>query len=210
MSRFDLSFGNDMKFKAALIAAFAALCLPVSGTLANDIAKNQCAACHGADGNSVNPEWPNLAGQHAKYITQQLHAYKSGERVNANMSAMVTTLTDEDMVALGDYYSTLAPRIGQIAAEDIAAGEKLYRGGDKEKGVPACMACHGPNGAGNPAANYPALHGQHAKYTSMQLAAYRSGERKTDAERKSMMQAIAAKLSDEDIANLASYINALH
>lgn len=199
-----------MKFKAALIAAFAALCLPVSDTLSNDIAKNQCAACHGADGNSVNPEWPNLAGQHAKYITAQLRAYKSGERVNPNMSAMVTTLTDDDMVAIGDYYSTLAPKIGQIAAEDIAAGEKLYRGGDKEKGVPACMACHGPNGAGNPAANYPALRGQHAKYTTLQLAAYRSGERKTGADRKSMMQAIAAKLSDEDIANLAGYINALH
>ena len=199
-----------MKFKAALIAAFAVLCLPVTGASANDIAKNQCAACHGPDGNSINPEWPNLAGQHAKYITQQLRAYKSGERVNPNMSAMVTTLTDDDIVAIGDYYSTMAPKIGQISAENIAAGEKLYRGGNKDDGVPACMACHGPNGAGNPAAGYPALRGQHAKYTSIQLAAYRSGERKTGAESKSMMQAIAAKLSDEDIANLANYINALH
>ncbi len=199
-----------MKFKAALIAAFAVLCLPVAGASANDIAKNQCAACHGPDGNSINPEWPNLAGQNAKYITQQLRAYKSGERVNPNMSAMVTTLTDEDIDAIGDYYSTMAPKIGQIAAENIAEGEKLYRGGDKDDGVPACMACHGPNGAGNPAANYPALRGQHAKYTSLQLAAYRSGERKTGAERKSMMQTIAAKLSDADIENLASYINALH
>lgn len=199
-----------MKFKAALIAAFAVLCLPVADASANDIAKNQCAACHGPDGNSINPEWPNLAGQHATYITQQLRAYKSGERVNPNMSAMVTTLTDEDIDAIGDYYSKMAPKIGQIAAENIAAGEKLYRGGDKDDGVPACMACHGPNGAGNPAANYPALRGQHAKYTSLQLAAYRSGERKTGAERKSMMQTIAAKLSDADIENLASYINALH
>ena len=199
-----------MKFKAALIAAFAVLCLPGAGASANDIAKNQCAACHGPDGNSINPEWPNLAGQHAKYITQQLRAYKSGERVNPNMSAMVTTLTNEDIVAIGDYYSSMAPKIGQISADKIADGEKLYRGGDKESGVPACMACHGPNGAGNPAANYPALRGQHAKYTSIQLAAYRSGERKTGAERKSMMQTIAAKLSDEDIANLADYINALH
>ncbi len=199
-----------MKFKAALIVAFAVLCLPVAGASANEIAKNQCAACHGADGNSINPEWPNLAGQHASYITQQLRAYKSGERVNPNMSAMVTTLTDEDIDAIGEYYSKMAPKIGQISADSIAEGEKLYRGGDKDDGVPACMACHGPNGAGNPAANYPALRGQHAKYTSMQLAAYRSGERKTGAERKSMMQTIAAKLSDADIENLASYINALH
>ncbi|MGR9089521.1 MAG: c-type cytochrome [Gammaproteobacteria bacterium] len=199
-----------MKFKAALIAAFAMLCLPGAGASANDIAKNQCAACHGPDGNSINPEWPNLAGQHAKYINQQLRAYKSGDRVNPNMSAMVTTLTDKDIVAIGDYYSTMSPKIGRISADNIAAGEKLYRGGDKDNGLPACMACHGPNGAGNPAANYPALRGQHAQYTSIQLAAYRSGERKTGTERKAMMQTIAAKLSDEDIANLASYINALH
>ena len=199
-----------MKLKAVLITAFAVLCVPGAGASANDIAKNQCAACHGPDGNSINPEWPNLAGQHAQYITQQLHAFKSGERENPNMSAMVTTLTDDDMVAIGDYYSTMAPKIGQIAAENIAAGEKLYRGGNADDGVPACMACHGPNGAGNPAANYPALRGQHAKYTTIQLTTYRSGERKTGAERKAVMQTIAAKLSDEDIANLANYINALH
>jgi len=199
-----------MNLKVALIAAFAAVTLAGAAASANDIAKNQCAACHGPDGNSINPEWPNLAGQHPKYVTGQLRAYKSGERVNPNMSAMVTTLTDDDIVALGDYYATKAPKIGQISAENIAAGEKLYRGGNGDKGIPACMACHGPNGAGNAAANYPALRGQHAKYTSMQLSAYRSGERTTGADRKSMMQTIAAKMSDDDIENVAAYINALH
>ena len=177
---------------------------------ANEIATTQCAACHGPDGNSVNPEWPNLAGQHPKYIEAQLKAFKNGGRENPNMSAMVTNLSDADITALGAFYATKAPNIGSISGDEIAAGEKLYRGGDKARGVPACMACHGPNGAGNPAANYPALRGQHAKYTEIQLQAYRNGTRLTDNERKSMMQSIASKLTDGEISNLARYINALH
>ena len=199
-----------MKFTCALVATIATLCFAVLDTGANDIAKNQCAACHGPDGNSINPEWPNLAGQHQKYTIQHLQAYKSGERSNPSMSAMVTNVTTDDMVAIADYYAAQSPRIGTIVSDKIAAGEKLYRGGHIEKGIPACMACHGPNGAGNPNANYPALRGQHAKYTSIQLEAYRSGTRKTDTDRKLMMQVIASKLSDDDISNIAQYINALH
>jgi len=199
-----------MKLKYVLIAAITGLCFATSNASANEIAKNQCAACHGPDGNSINPEWPNLAGQHPSYTDQQLQAYKSGDRVNPNMSAMVTNLNSEDMAAIADYYAAQKPKIGTIESENIAAGEKLYRGGDKDKGIPACMACHGPNGAGNPAANYPALRGQHAKYVSIQLEAYRSGKRNTDADRKLMMQVIAAKLSDDDISNVARYVNALH
>lgn len=199
-----------MKSKAALFAALVALNCLGTPVFANDIAKNQCAACHGPDGNSVNPEWPNLAGQHPKYIADQLRAYKDGTRVNPNMSAMVTNLSEQDMAALGTYFAAKAPQIGQIGSEDISAGSKLYRGGDAERGIPACMACHGPNGAGNMAASYPALRGQHAKYTSLQLRAYRSGERTTDAERKLMMQTISAKMSDADIESVSRYINALH
>ena len=199
-----------MKFKTALSAALAALCflgLPLS---ANEIAKGQCAACHGLDGNSVNPEWPNLAGQHASYVAGQLRAFKSGDRTNPNMSAMVTNLSEEDISALGEFYAAGQPKIGSIETEQIAAGESLYRGGKTEKGIPACMACHGPNGAGNPAANYPALRGQHAAYSSLQLKAYRDGTRTTDKERKLMMQSIAQKLTDDDIEHVTRYINALH
>lgn len=199
-----------MKLKYAVVTAITVLCFAALDASANEIAKNQCAACHGPDGNSINPEWPSLAGQHPSYTINQLQAFKSGERANPNMSAMVTNLSDDDMVAIAEYYAAQQPKIGTIKSEDIAAGEKLYRGGDKVNGIPACMACHGPNGAGNPAANYPALRGQHAKYTSIQLEAYRSGERKTDEDRKLMMQVIAAKLSNDDISNIAQYINALH
>ena len=199
-----------MNSKYILVVAFSALCFFSLNVSANEITKGQCAACHGSDGNSVNPEWPNLAGQNAKYIVDQLHAFKSGRRENPNMSAMVTNLSDEDMLALGNYYAAERPRIGSIGAEHIAAGEKLYRGGDQDAGIPACMACHGPNGAGNPAASYPALRGQHTKYTSIQLKAYRNGERTTDRDRKLMMQTIARKLSDDDIENVSRYIHALY
>ena len=199
-----------MKLKYAVVAVSIVLSIAASDSFSNEIAKNQCAACHGPDGNSINPEWPSLAGQHPKYTVQQLQAFKSGKRENPNMSAMVTNLSADDVVAIADYYASQSPKIGSIESDSIAAGEKLYRGGDKDKGIPACMACHGPNGAGNPAANYPALRGQHAKYTTLQLEAYRSGERKTDAERKLMMQLIAAKLSDDEISDVARYINALH
>lgn len=199
-----------MKLTYAVVTAIIALCIASVDASSNEIAKNQCAACHGPDGNSINPEWPNLAGQHPNYTVQQLEAYKSGERADPSMSAMVTNVSPDDMVAIAAYYADQAPKIGTIAADKIAPGEKLYRGGDRDKGVPACMACHGPNGAGNPTANYPALRGQHAKYTSIQLEAYRSGARKTDADRTLMMQVIARRLSDDDITNIAEYINALH
>lgn len=199
-----------MNSKFAVIAAVIAMCLVCFPASANNIAKNTCAACHGADGNSVNPEWPNLAGQHSKYIVQQLQAYKSGVRENPNMSAMVTNLSDDDILAIGDYYAAGEPMIGSIETDQIAHGEALYRGGNMEKNTPACMACHGPNGAGNPGAAYPALRGQHAKYTSIQLNAYRSGERKTGADKKATMQSIALKLSDAEIESVSRYIHALH
>ncbi|MGR8946450.1 MAG: c-type cytochrome [Gammaproteobacteria bacterium] len=167
-----------------------------------------CAACHGADGNSINPEWPNLAGQHASYTAQQLQLFKDGVRVNASMAPMVANLSPEDMRALGEHFAALSPKIGSISAEDIEAGESLYRGGNAESGVPACMACHGPNGAGNAAAKYPALRGQHAKYTSIQLNAYKNGTRQGDE--KGIMATIAEKMTAAEIEAVSKYINALY
>ena len=126
-----------MTAKAALVVALAALSLSAPNAPANEIAQNKCAACHGVDGNSINPEWPSLAGQNAAYTASQLRAYQSGERENANMTAMVVGLTEADIVALGEYYAQLPPKIGQISADEVASGETLYRGGDKEKGDPS-------------------------------------------------------------------------
>lgn len=168
-----------------------------------------CSACHGMDGNSVaNPEWPSLAGQHASYIVAQLKAFKAGERKNVNMNAMAAPLSEEDMQDIADYYSSQTINVASVDAAGTELGAKLYRGGNAATGVPACMACHGPNGAGNPGAIYPALRGQHAKYTSIQLNAYKSGERATDA--GAIMRTIAARLTPEEIESVSKFIQGLH
>jgi len=167
-----------------------------------------CMACHGPDGNSVNPEWPSLAGQHASYLVAQLHAFKSGTRKNINMNAMVAGLSDQDMIDIAGYFSAQPIKVASIDATAAATGVGLYRGGNPTTGVPACMACHGPDGAGNPAAQVPALRGQHAKYTTLQLAAYKSGERSTD--RAAIMRTIAGRLSEQEAAQVAAFIEGLH
>ena len=168
-----------------------------------------CGACHGADGNSVNPTWPSLAGQSATYIVDQLKAFKKGSRSNVLMNAQVLSLSDEDMADVAAYFSEqpAAPR-AVADASLVDKGQALYRGGNKEEGTPACMACHGPNGAGNPAASYPSLSGQYAIYTTAQLKAYASGERKSDGATK-VMRDIAKSLDDDDMVAVASYIQGL-
>ena len=168
-----------------------------------------CAACHGVDGNSVNPEWPHIAGQHASYLVAQLKAFKEGSRQNPLMSSQAMLLSDEDMRNLSVYYESL-PAAAQAVADVslIDRGEALYRGGDSDNGTAACIACHGPTGRGNPVALYPALNGQHATYTAKQLRDYASSARTSDGKTR-MMRDIAATLSEDDILALAAYIQGL-
>jgi cytochrome c553 len=166
-----------------------------------------CGACHGPNGNSVNPEWPNLAGQHASYIAAQLALFKQGARTNVVMSPNAMLLSEQDMADVAAYFSR-QPLAGLEADPSLyAAGERLYRNGDVSRGLPACMACHGPEGKGNGPAQYPSLRAQHSLYTYAQLKAYASGERKPAA--NAMMQAIAPKLTDEEMRALASYLQGL-
>jgi cytochrome c553 len=166
-----------------------------------------CMACHGADGNSLNPEWPNLAGQHRSYIEKQLRHFKAGERQNPLMSPMAMVLSDEDIADLAAYFSSQIAKGGETEPSKLALGQRIYRGGIPAKGLMACSGCHGPNGRGNPLVVYPAVQGQHAVYTALQLRAYRSGERKTSPNQ--IMQNIAALLSDEEIDAVASYMQGL-
>jgi cytochrome c553 len=168
-----------------------------------------CAACHGQAGVSVNPLWPNLAGQSADYIVSQLQAFKRGDRVNPLMSSQAMLLSDEDMRNLAVYYESLPQAASAIAnPATVAKAEAIYRGGIESKEVPACLACHGPTGRGNPAAQYPALNGQHADYTAKQLRDYASGARKSDGTTR-VMRTIASRLSEEEIAAIASYVQGL-
>ena len=124
------------------------------------------------------------------------------------MNGMAASLSDQDMIDIAAYFSGQSIKISSIDAAQAVPGAALYRGGNKATGVPACMACHAPNGAGNPGANYPALRGQRAKYTVLQLQAYESGARSTDP--KEIMRTIASRLSAEEIESVAKYIEGLH
>jgi len=168
-----------------------------------------CTACHGPAGNSVNPLWPNIAGQGAPYLLAQLQAFKAGTRSEPLMTSQAMLLSDQDMADLAAYFESL-PSAAQAVADPalVAKAEALYRGGDVSDQISACIACHGPTGRGNPAANYPAIAGQHSAYAAKQLRDYASGARKSDGKTR-MMRDVAANLSEDEIVALASYIQGL-
>jgi cytochrome c553 len=180
---------------------------------AQTIAKEVCAACHGADGNSAISANPSIAGQPAEYITLQLAHFKSGLRPNPVMQSMAATLSPDEMKALGVYFSHQPPKMqGAKDAALATAGQRVYRGGDTAAGIPACAACHAPNGAGL-AKNYPRLAGQYAEYTYAQLKAFKAGERGADKDGKDtngmIMGTVAARMSDAQMKAVAEYASGL-
>ena len=168
-----------------------------------------CAGCHGRDGNSAAAQFPNLAGQHASYLYQQLRHFKSGERKNAIMQAQVAHLNAQDMKDLAAHFASQAMRIGAADKALVEQGAHLFRGGLSSKGVPACTGCHGPAGLGNPPAKYPRISGQKTQYLVKQLQDYRAGKR-GDYPAAKVMQGVAAELSDAEIEALASFLSGLH
>jgi cytochrome c553 len=166
-----------------------------------------CQACHGANGNSANPDWPSLAGLGADYIADQLKNFKDGKRNNPVMMPNAATLSSDDMADLGSYFDSLVNTGLEADPSYWQAGEKLYRGGDPARAIPACMACHGPTGQGNETAKFPALRGQQSVYVMKQLNDYASGARPTGP--SGIMQTISKRLSPDDIRNLASYLQGL-
>ncbi|MDN4502305.1 c-type cytochrome [Alteromonadaceae bacterium BrNp21-10] len=174
-----------------------------------------CTACHGADGNSQVDMYPKLAGQHADYITKQLQDFQLAAKSNGEagrndpvMNGMAAALSEQDVADLAAYYASQKAEISGAPEDVIAAGSKLYQGGDMEKGIPACSACHGPRGDGMGLAKFPDISGQHATYLKSQLEKFRSGQRANDT--NTMMQDIAKRLSDDDINLLASYVAGLY
>ena len=168
-----------------------------------------CAGCHGVNGNSPNPEWPNLASQHASYIMKQVKNFKANERANPLMTPMAMSIaTDQDLEDLAAYFSSQP--LHQTAETDPAKlklGQRVYRAGNVAAKVPACAGCHGPNGAGIPTAVYPRIGGQHATYVALQLRAYKTGTRNNDP--NAVMRTITAGLSEEEIDAVASYVQGL-
>lgn len=166
-----------------------------------------CGACHGMTGNSVNPEWPSLAGQPEAYVVTQLKAFKEGRRVNALMTPMAVPLTEQDMQDLGAHFEQQTPAGLEADPSTWKAGEALYRGGDAKRGIPACIACHGPQGRGNGPAGYPALRAQHAVYAYAQLKAFKDGTRKSVG--NDIMASVTDRMTDAEMRALASYLQGL-
>ncbi len=169
-----------------------------------------CSACHGQDGNGVDalPMQPRLAGQHEEYTAKQLRDYQSKARENAIMAPMVAALSEEDINDISAYYASLKGTVGSSSLDSLELGEKLYRAGNAETGLAACMACHGPSGRGNPAAKYPSVSGQFAEYTKLQLMAFKSETRANDL--NAVMRDVATKMSNDEIAAVSNYIQGLH
>ncbi|HET6431918.1 c-type cytochrome [Dyella sp.] len=204
---------------AAATAAAAPVAAPIEGASMavkpGDASVGQgkaavCGACHGLDGNSSDPQYPKLAGQHESYIARQLTNFKSAKRQNAIMMGMAAPLSEQDMHDIGAYFSTKVSRPGVADEALVELGQQLYREGDAARGIPACMACHLTDGRGNPGAVYPQLAGQHAQYVEATLKAWHDGTVWGDDAHAQIMPAIAKKLDTKDITALASYIEGLH
>jgi cytochrome c553 len=168
-----------------------------------------CGACHAADGNSAAPNFPKLAGQGERYLLKQLNDIKGGKRQVLEMTGLLTNLSDQDLADIAAYFASQSMSVGAADPALVARGEELFRGGKLDQGMPACTGCHSPNGAGNDLAGFPQLGGQHAAYVAKQLTDFREGNRTNDGDTL-IMRAIAAKLSNKDIAAVSSYIQGLH
>mgnify|MGYP003967855771 FL=1 len=183
---------------------------------AGDIAKGKeksvtCVACHGELGVSVSPIWPKLAGQHESYLSSQLHEFKKGmdgQRNNAVMYGISMTLSNEDIDDLSAYYASLVKSIGITADDSFKLGQNIYRGGNMEYKIQACIACHGPNGDGNSPAGIPVVSGQHAEYIYSQLKNFQASIRSNDSNK--MMRNIVHRMTDEEMKAVSQYIQGLH
>jgi cytochrome c553 len=202
------SFSLWLAAAAVATSAFAEEAKPAAKP---DLAKGQatstavCGACHTADGSRGIPANPILAGQHPEYLVKQLTEFKAGKRDNAIMKGMASTLSEDDMKNVAAFYASKTAKPGFAKNKDLVVlGEKIWRGGIADRGVPACAGCHSPSGAGIPA-QYPRLAGQHADYAEAQLLAFRSGARNNSAQ----MTGVVAKMNDREIKAVADYVAGL-
>ncbi|CAH8201875.1 MULTISPECIES: c-type cytochrome [Vibrio] len=205
-----------MKKLALILSLLASCSVWAQGSIEAGKAKSQtCVACHGADGNSLITTYPKLAGQHAKYMEKQLIELRLGMtsggkqgRYDPVMSGMAMPLSDEDISDLSAYFASLPISANSTPEDVVKTGKALYSGGDAERGLTACIACHGPRGNGTELSGFPKISGQHADYIKAQLQKFREGSRNNDM--NGMMQDVAKKLTDADIEILSKYVGGLH
>ncbi len=192
-------------FALCMLLGFSANVTAAGDPVAGEEKSAMCQGCHGPDGNSFSPEWPSLAGQVPSYLIKQMRDFQSGARKDDTMSSMVEGLSDEDIADIVAYFSSQKAKAEE--GELNSKGRKLYVGGNRYTNVPSCAGCHGPNAVGNDPAGFPRLAGQKAGYISKALHDFRTEARTNDV--NGMMQGVAAKMSDKDIAAVAEYLSRL-
>lgn len=205
-----------MKKLALILSLLASCSVWAQGSIEAGKAKSQtCVACHSADGNSLLTIYPKIAGQHEKYIEKQLHDLKLGMtsggkqgRYDPVMSAMAMPLSGEDIADLAAYFASQTISANSTPEDVAVKGKALYSAGDAERGLTACIACHGPRGNGTELSGFPKISGQHADYIKAQLQKFRDDARNNDM--NAMMRDVAKKLSDTDIEILSKYVGGLH
>jgi cytochrome c553 len=170
----------------------------------NVIVQETCQHCHGIDGEASSIIYPRLAGQHQEYIVKQLRNFRSGER-KGTMNALAANLTDEEIVALAEYFSQKSALSHRVHDEEFAAvGKYIFNNGNRYSGVAACASCHGESGAGT--RSLPRLAGQHRRYVSLQLEDFESRKRTND---NAIMHSIASKLTDLERESVSMYVSGL-
>ena len=190
---------------------------PPMGAYKGDPAKGKqiaftvCGACHGDDGNSATSTNPKLAGQHPEYQLKQMKDFKvaAGKdpgRSNHAMNNLIAPYDENQMADLAAYYASQIQSGDQTKDPNIELGQKLYRAGDRARGLPACSGCRGPAGAGIPPL-FPRIGGQFADYIELQLRAFRDGTRTNDPNR--MMRMATSKMTDAEISAAADYVAGL-
>jgi cytochrome c553 len=212
----DTSVNRTMKLPVISIAicALITVATPAIGWTKGNAAagkeKSQvCQGCHGENGNSYGPEWPNLAAQHSSYLIKQIQNFQEGVRINETMNGMVVGLSQQDIEDIAAYFASqsLQPQEQETDVEVIKTGRKILKGGNRYTGVPACAGCHGPNGVGNGPAAFPHLAGQKSTYIVKTLKDFQSGARANDT--NEIMRNIAAKLTENEINAVAAYMATL-
>lgn len=206
---------NYKNFRLFLILFFILGSSPSDAKMAektfNDILAG-CEVCHGINGNATaNENWPKLAGQNINYLMKQMQDFQPNAkyaRDNPIMNSLIVALSEEEKIKIASYYASLTGTVDTAQTNLLSLGQRIYRGGDSNKGVPACLACHGPAGLGNPPAGFPRLSGQHARYIAAQLIAFRNGRRNND--KHQMMPIISKKMNDTEIIAVSNYISGLY
>ncbi|GAD80493.1 c-type cytochrome [Vibrio ezurae] len=205
-----------MKKLALIVTLFASCSVWAAGNIEAGKQKSiTCTACHGADGNSPVALYPKLAGQHEGYLVKQLKDFKLGAtsggkqgRYDPAMSAMAIPLSEQDMADISAYYASIPTSENSTPEDVVEQGQELYLAGNAERGITACVACHGPRGNGTSLSGFPKISGQHADYIKSQLQKFASLDRTNDL--NEMMHDVSKKLTEEEIDVLSKYVGGLH